>query len=53
MELSEAQIDMVVARLQGTCDSVSSALEVLELDADPMDVEAQIANDLERCAGCE
>jgi hypothetical protein len=50
--LTPEQYDLVLERLRGTSESVSSVLEHLEIDADPTDVEDQLADDIESCEGC-
>jgi hypothetical protein len=51
--LSEEQLNYIYTRLQGTCQSMESLLEFLELNVDPEDIEIEMEiMNLEKCPFC-
>lgn len=53
-DLTDEQIAAVAARLVNTAGTITAALEALDIDADPNDVEDALVDEgVEACEGCD
>lgn len=53
-ETTAEQWDSLADRLAGTCESIGTAMDYLEIDDDPDEAEEEMLNrNVEICPGCE